>query len=400
MSDPKSTDINSFGEIVAAAEGPVGVIYLYDSIGLDSWWTFTPTLFRELVADLGDVKSYAIRILSGGGSTVAAFAIASEIKRLVSKGKTVVAEVEAAASAATVVALACSEIKISATGWWMIHHASSDDGVTNAIQKQKSIDRLVKVNAQLVELYWNQSNQSREQIESLMTEETFLSGTEAIEMEFATSVLEFDTEASQALAAADLDSLCSSEDRMALLSSVCASVSSSRPAAQEGGDLMSEKSTEPEVVVATIEQIEAMAPTAESDWKLGQLKAKSTIDQVRDNWRAEEASQHETTLAALSEANDTIAPLKAAADTAAAAAAADANDDDEGPLGQQREGKEKGGATDAVAEWKERQKTVMAEDGLSRQQATKWLIKNESDLFARYTAEYAAQNPVAKRPGS
>ena len=391
---PKNHDANpfeltkSYAEI-STEEGNIGVIYLYDTIRMEPWWGFSPNTFRELVGYLGDVDEYRLRILSPGGSTVAAFAIVTEIKRLIGKGKTIVSEVESAASAATVVALACSDVKISATGWWMIHPARSDDGLTTVADKTKAISRLEKIDEQMLALYAKASGLDEAEIQQLMDDETYLTGSEAIERGFCSAALDFETDATEAIANASRSDSESSATRQAFLDSVCAEVvSNRRKAAKKGGDPVAETELKSNPC-ATLEDIESIAPEASAEWQLGQIKSKHTIEQVTDAWRAEEKRQ-------MDEMRAENVQLKK--DLAAKSPDAKDGDDDDGPLGQGRpqSGGTPSGDPEAITNWETEQKRLV-DGGMTKAEATRQMVKEAPEMHDAYREAIAKKFQPKRR---
>lgn len=163
-----------------------GEILIYGDICDYSWWDedVTPTGFIEDIDNLGDVNTINIRINSNGGSVFAAHAIANYLK---SKSITKNVYIDGiAASAATIIAMAGDNIYMPSTAMMMIHDPSIVLwGGYNAEDFEEMIEVLNKIKESIISSYVLKTGLDREEISTLMSNETWLTGSEAVEKGFA-----------------------------------------------------------------------------------------------------------------------------------------------------------------------------------------------------------------------
>lgn len=174
-------------------------LLIYDDIAMKTsvdWWTgqagteVTPKDFRE---DLKAVESdnICVRINSGGGDVFAAESIATAIKDERQNGKKITCKIDGiCASAAVQIAMACESIAIPSSAYMMIHDPLTLlIGYYQVADLEKVSNTLNKIKSGIVNAYVDKTGIDRAEIESLMTEETWLTGDEAVEKGFADEVL-------------------------------------------------------------------------------------------------------------------------------------------------------------------------------------------------------------------
>ncbi len=174
-------------------------LLIYDDIAMKTsvdWWTgqvgteVTPTDFRE---ELKAVESdnICVRINSGGGDVFAAESIATAIKDERQNGKKITCKIDGiCASAAVQIAMACESIAIPSSAYMMIHDPLTLlIGYYQVADLEKVSNTLNKIKSGIVNAYVDKTGIDRAEIESLMTEETWLTGDEAVEKGFADEVL-------------------------------------------------------------------------------------------------------------------------------------------------------------------------------------------------------------------
>lgn len=160
-----------------------GEIILYGDIGFD----VTARGFSDEMKALGKVKDIDLRINSFGGDVFDGVAIYSRLKE---SGANITVHIDGiAASAASVIAMAGSSIRIAEAGFVMIHDAWAV-AVGNAADMRKQADRLEAVSAQIAGIYQRRTGQEMEQIREWMAAETEFNAEEAVEAGFATEVFE------------------------------------------------------------------------------------------------------------------------------------------------------------------------------------------------------------------
>jgi ATP-dependent Clp endopeptidase proteolytic subunit ClpP len=153
-------------------------IDLYGDIG---GWGVTASEFRRDLKELGNVSSLDVHINSCGGSVTEGLAIYNTLKQ---HAASVTVYIDGlAASMASVIAMAANKIVMPANALMMIHNpwgwASGD---AEDIRKYAGV--LDKMKTSMLAAY-SRSGMSNEEIASVMDEETWYTGQEAIEAGFA-----------------------------------------------------------------------------------------------------------------------------------------------------------------------------------------------------------------------
>jgi ATP-dependent protease ClpP protease subunit len=165
-----------------------GEVWLYGIIGMD--WFGDGVTAKQFAADLkalGAVKTIDLRINSDGGVVTDARAM---YNLLVEHPAKVISHIDGiAASAASFVAMAGSEIEIAEGGFVMIHEAR---GVTfgTAEDHERMGGVLRQVNQTIVDTYVARTNQDAKKVRDWMAAETWFDGKEAVEAGFADRIVE------------------------------------------------------------------------------------------------------------------------------------------------------------------------------------------------------------------
>ena len=155
-------------------------------IAEESWFDddVTPKLFREqLNAGTGDI---VIWVNSPGGDCVAASQIYSRLMDY--KGHITVKLYGIAASAASVIAMAGTEVLMSPTSLLMIHNPLTVV-IGDSEEMQKAIAMLDEVKESIINAYELKTGMSRAKLAHLMDAETWMNANKAIELGFADGVL-------------------------------------------------------------------------------------------------------------------------------------------------------------------------------------------------------------------
>lgn len=157
-------------------------ILIYDQIGLD--WFGDGVDPTALVKEINGIKADAlhVRINSPGGSVFDGYAIYNAIKRF--KGSVTVHVDGLAASIASVIAMAGDEIRMGEGAFFMIHDPWTMAFGT-AEDFRKTADSLEKIRESIVGTYERRAALSRDEISSMMQEESWIDAAEAVEMGFA-----------------------------------------------------------------------------------------------------------------------------------------------------------------------------------------------------------------------
>lgn len=162
-------------------------LYLYDVI--DGYWGISAKDVASAVAQANPAGTLHLRINSPGGDVFEARAMATALREF---GGTVVAHVDGlAASAATTVACAASEIVMGPGAFWMIHNAWSI-AYGNKKDMQDMAGLLDKIDGDIVADYARVCGQSPEQIVAWMDAETWMTADEAVAAGFARLAVEPD----------------------------------------------------------------------------------------------------------------------------------------------------------------------------------------------------------------
>jgi len=155
-------------------------------IAEESWFDddVTPKAFKEqLNAGTGDV---VVWINSPGGDCVAASQIYTMLMDY--KGSVTVKVDGIAASAASVIAMAGTEVLMAPTSLLMIHNPLTI-AIGDSEEMQKAIAMLDEVKESIVNAYALKTGLSRAKISHLMDAETWMNAQKAIELGFADGVL-------------------------------------------------------------------------------------------------------------------------------------------------------------------------------------------------------------------
>ena len=189
--DPKDKQNTRFWEFKNSADNSdETTLYIYGDIVTYDFgdWNFpddvVPNKFKDELKAIGDVKTLHVRINSGGGSAFAAMAIMNLLKA--HKAKVITYNDGICASAATIIAMAGDKIITALGSVWMIHMpATVLWGAYKPDELEKQIESLNVVAETLADIYHAKTRIDRDELKSMMREETWLTGTEALEKGFA-----------------------------------------------------------------------------------------------------------------------------------------------------------------------------------------------------------------------
>ena len=161
-------------------------LYLTGEISDETWFgdEVTPKLFKdELMAGNGDITLW---INSPGGDV---FAAAQIYNMLMDYPGHVTVKIDGiAASAASVIAMAGSQVEMSPVAMMMIHNPITV-AIGDSKEMQKAIDMLAEVKESIVNAYEIKTGLSRNKISKLMDAETWFNAKKAVELGFADSIL-------------------------------------------------------------------------------------------------------------------------------------------------------------------------------------------------------------------
>lgn len=182
---------NKFWNFIPAARNKPPELLLYGAISSQqSWWEdrVTPGKFNEELAALGDVSEIIVRINSGGGDVFAANAIFTRLKDCSAK---ITVKIDGwAASAATIIAMAGDTIKIAKNGVFMIHDPAMTVWDTfTAEDFEKMAEELKVIKQSIVNTYAMKSGRDTQDIEQLMSVETWWTGEDAVSNGFCDEIM-------------------------------------------------------------------------------------------------------------------------------------------------------------------------------------------------------------------
>lgn len=161
-------------------------LYLTGEISDETWFgdEVTPRMFKdELMAGSGDITLW---INSPGGDV---FAAAQIYNMLMDYPGHVTVKIDGlAASAASVIAMAGSQVEMSPVAMMMIHNPITV-AIGDSKEMQKAIDMLAEVKESIVNAYEIKTGLSRNKISRLMDAESWFNAKKAVELGFADSIL-------------------------------------------------------------------------------------------------------------------------------------------------------------------------------------------------------------------
>ena len=171
-------------------------LHLNGTIAEESWFDddVTPQLFKEeLEAGSGDIT---IWINSPGGDCVAAAQIYNMLMDY--KGSVTVKIDGIAASAASVIAMAGTEVLMSPVGMLMIHNPMTV-AMGDADEMEKAIEMLSSVKDSILNAYEIKTGLSRAKLAHLMDAETWMDANKALELGFIDGILARESKATESV---------------------------------------------------------------------------------------------------------------------------------------------------------------------------------------------------------
>ena len=164
---------------------------LYGPISEYSWFDddVTPKMFKDALYALGGGGPITVRLNSPGGDIIAASVMRSIMAEY--PGKITVRIDGIAASAAVLVAMSGSEIRIQDSAFMMIHDpavmiflAALDIGMLSSM-----LDALKNIKAGILDVYTGKTGLSRDRLTRMMSDETWITASDAVSLGFANEVI-------------------------------------------------------------------------------------------------------------------------------------------------------------------------------------------------------------------
>ncbi|SNY94069.1 ATP-dependent protease ClpP, protease subunit [Cohaesibacter sp. ES.047] len=162
-----------------------GELVLYGEVG-EGWWGdwFAASQVVEALAEHGSDNDLAVRLNSPGGLAYEGVSIFNALKS--HQGKVTIYVDGLAASAASIIAMAGDEIVMREGSTMMIHDPATI-AWGNSGDLTKAIQSLDKLGEQMAGIYARVSSKSKDDARTIMKEETWLTGEEAVAEGFATA---------------------------------------------------------------------------------------------------------------------------------------------------------------------------------------------------------------------
>ena len=180
---PKNKATASWYSIKAAVGDEPVTVLIYDEIG---YWGITAEQFVNEFSSI-DATDITIRINSPGGSVFEGMAMYNAIRRHKAKITTQIDGL--AASMASIIALAGDEVLMAENAYYMIHNPwGGCYGESKDLRKYA--DRLDEMRDQLANIYQSKTGIDRDVILTAMADETWYTGTTAIEHGFVDALTE------------------------------------------------------------------------------------------------------------------------------------------------------------------------------------------------------------------
>ena len=178
--------MNKFWNWARDANDGSRTLYLSGTIAEESWFDddVTPALFKsELQSGSGDITVW---INSPGGDCVAASQIYTMLMDY--PGHVTVKIDGLAASAASVVAMAGTQVLMAPTAMMMVHNPLTV-AIGDSEEMQKAIAMLSEVKESILNAYEIKTGLSRAKLSHLMDAETWMNAKKAVELGFADGIL-------------------------------------------------------------------------------------------------------------------------------------------------------------------------------------------------------------------
>jgi ATP-dependent Clp protease protease subunit len=161
-------------------------IYIYGDVGDDWFGGVTAKQFADDLKALGKVNTITVRINSYGGDVSQGLTI---YRLLADHPAKVIAHIDGiAASIASVIAMAASEIHISEAAFLMIHNAWGI-AIGSADDMRSTADRLDMTTGSIRDVYAARTGKGVDQIKKWMDAETWFTAADAVANGFATDIV-------------------------------------------------------------------------------------------------------------------------------------------------------------------------------------------------------------------
>ncbi len=175
-------------KVRAETDGEMARLHLLGHVGSE-FYGFTARSVVEQLKEIDDSAELEVLINSPGGEYFEGVAIYNLLEAR--SGKTVVSILGLAASAASIIAMAGDEVRMSETGVIMIHNTIGFC-YGNKSSMQETASTLAKFDLIMANLYANRSNLELDDVIDAMDAETFYSADEALEAGLIDEIRDYD----------------------------------------------------------------------------------------------------------------------------------------------------------------------------------------------------------------
>lgn len=217
--------------VEAALNDDSATITILDVIGQDPW-TGEGVTTKRITAALRSIgaRDVTVQINSPGGDFFEGLSIYNALRA--HPHKVTVQVLGLAASAASVIAMAGDEVQVARAGFLMIHNAWAI-ALGNRHAMRATADVLEPFDKAMADVYAARTGMKESEIAKMMDNETWISGSDAVDQGFADSLLTADQEPKQTSADA-------SNNRIVALRKVEAALASQKVSRRERGRLLAE----------------------------------------------------------------------------------------------------------------------------------------------------------------
>lgn len=188
---------------LASTDGENAEIQMYGDVvekWPTDWWTgeklegnyIAQDEFLKDLAAVEGCKGVTIRLNSYGGDAVVGIVIHNRLREIAANGTHLTCIVDGVAmSAGSVIMCACDTVKVNPSSLVMIHKGWSFlFGRYNADELRKSAEAMDAYDNAMVSIYKRKSSMNDTVISHMMSDETYMTGKEAVEKGFADEVIE------------------------------------------------------------------------------------------------------------------------------------------------------------------------------------------------------------------
>lgn len=180
-------DLKNFKGVFIRSQVTEADIWIYEEIGSGWFGGISAKQFADELKALGKISHINLRINSPGGDVFDGIAIYNILKQNSAK---VTAHIDGlAASIASIIAMAGDEIRMAANASLMIHKAWGMV-IGNATDMASMASTLIKLDGQIAGTYAKRTGKPFDEINQMMSDETWMNSAEALDYGFVDQVTE------------------------------------------------------------------------------------------------------------------------------------------------------------------------------------------------------------------